>query len=166
MDQNFWRKCTVCKNEIGFSTKYFMCSISGCSKKRAPVQFCSVSCWSTHNEIYNHKSAWAEEEMAPSKAKWEEMNSTRALSDGPRRRIVKSSPKIESNSDVSGLDSASTEEILVVVSKLKNYIKERSGMNTSADVMPVLSNLLREKAEGAIMKARRDGRKTVMGRDF
>lgn len=167
MDQSFWRKCTVCKSEINFSTKYYMCSISGCSKKRAPVQFCTVSCWSTHNEIYNHKSAWAEEEMSLTKLKWEEQNSMKDLNSNPRRRIVTTTNKADSSQISSDLSqNVNQEDILVVASKLKNYIKERSGLNTSADVLPALSDIMREKADSAIHKARRDGRKTVMARDF
>ena len=57
-------------------------------------------------------------------------------------------------------------EVLVVASKLKNYIREKSGMNTSAAVMPVLSERVRALCNQAIEKAKQDGRKTVMDRDF
>lgn len=57
-------------------------------------------------------------------------------------------------------------EILVVVSKLKNYVRERSEMNTSESVSQVLSNRLRRLCDRAIEKARADGRKTLMDRDF
>ncbi len=57
-------------------------------------------------------------------------------------------------------------EVLVVVSKLKNYIKSQSGMNTSGNVAPALSALIRQLCDQAIENARRDGRKTVMDRDF
>ena len=57
-------------------------------------------------------------------------------------------------------------EVLVVVSKLKTYIKSRSGMNTSDGVIPVLSDEIRRLCDRAIDNATRDGRKTVMDRDF
>jgi histone H3/H4 len=57
-------------------------------------------------------------------------------------------------------------ETLVVASKLKNYIREKSGMNTSAAVIDVLSNKLRQLCDQAIDRAKQDGRKTVMDRDF
>lgn len=57
-------------------------------------------------------------------------------------------------------------EVLVVVSKLKNYIRTASGMNTSGTVGPVLSDILRKLCDGAIEHAKQDGRKTVMDRDF
>jgi histone H3/H4 len=57
-------------------------------------------------------------------------------------------------------------ETLVVASKLKNYIRDKSQMNTSAAVMQVLSDKLRSMCDQAIENARREGRKTVMDRDF
>ena len=56
--------------------------------------------------------------------------------------------------------------VLVVASKLKTYIREKSGMNTSGAVMSALSNKLRQLCDNAIEAAKRDGRKTVMDRDF
>jgi len=57
-------------------------------------------------------------------------------------------------------------EILVVASKLKNYIRAKSDMNTSASVMEVVSNRVREMCDQAIENARTDKRKTVKDRDF
>lgn len=57
------------------------------------------------------------------------------------------------------------QEVLVVVSKLKNYIRAQSGMNTSGGVAEVLSARLRKLCDEAIENARKDGRKTVMERD-
>jgi histone H3/H4 len=57
-------------------------------------------------------------------------------------------------------------EVLVVVSKLKNYIRTASGMNTSGSVGPLLSDIIRKLCDQAIEKAKQDGRKTVMDRDF
>jgi hypothetical protein len=58
------------------------------------------------------------------------------------------------------------EEILIVVSKLKAYIRERSGMNTSDAVMKLLSDRIRGLCAQAIRHAAQDGRKTVLDRDF
>jgi len=57
-------------------------------------------------------------------------------------------------------------ETLVVVSKLKSYIKNTAGLSTSADVPNVLSQAIRTLVDGAIEQAKKDGRKTVMERDF
>jgi len=56
--------------------------------------------------------------------------------------------------------------VLVVASKLKAYVRARSGMNTSDGVMEALSAFLRALCDDAIRKAGADGRKTVMDRDF
>lgn len=60
----------------------------------------------------------------------------------------------------------SEKEILVVVSKLKNYIRAQSEMNTSGSVAEVISDRIREMCNRAIEAAKNDGRKTVMDRDF
>lgn len=63
-------------------------------------------------------------------------------------------------------DSELEQEVLVVVSKLKNYIRAKSGLNTSGNVATVLSELVRRECDNAIEKAKLEGRKTVMDRDF
>ena len=57
-------------------------------------------------------------------------------------------------------------ETLIVASKLKNYIRAKSGMNTSASVISALSDKVRGLCDQAIERAKQDGRKTVMDRDF
>jgi histone H3/H4 len=69
------------------------------------------------------------------------------------------------------MNTANTEtennhEVLVVASKLKNYIRTRAGMNTSSAVPEVLSHRIRQLCDEAIENAKKDGRKTVMDRDF
>ncbi len=63
-------------------------------------------------------------------------------------------------------DSSNSAEVLVVVSKLKNYIRARSQMNTSAAVAEKLSEIVRALCDQAIERAKSDNRKTVMDRDF
>jgi histone H3/H4 len=60
----------------------------------------------------------------------------------------------------------SDNEVLVVVSKLKNHIRAVSEMNTAANVAPAVSDIIRRMCAEAVEKARADGRKTVMDRDF
>ncbi len=60
----------------------------------------------------------------------------------------------------------STKEVLVVASKLKNYIRSHAGMNTSGAVIEVISERVRHLCDQAIDNAKKDGRKTVMDRDF
>lgn len=58
-------------------------------------------------------------------------------------------------------------EILVVSSKVKSFVKENSGgMNTSASIMEALTRIIEQKCREAIESAKREGRKTVMDRDF
>jgi len=57
-------------------------------------------------------------------------------------------------------------DILVVASKLKAYVRARSGMNTSDGVLDVLSDRLRVLCDQAIRRAAEAGRKTVLDRDF
>ncbi len=62
--------------------------------------------------------------------------------------------------------SDSKNEVLVVASKVKGYIRERSGMNTSANSLEALSDRIRAMCDTAIASARNDRRKTVKARDF
>lgn len=57
-------------------------------------------------------------------------------------------------------------EVLIVVSKLKTYIKDKSGMNSSGGVAGTLSDQVRALCDQAIENAKKDGRKTVMERDI
>ncbi|MBU6281007.1 hypothetical protein KGQ64_02115 [bacterium] len=62
--------------------------------------------------------------------------------------------------------SDDAKEVLVVVSKLKSYIRSTAGMNTSDAVAGVLSDRIREICDQAVAKAKGEGRKTVLDRDF
>jgi len=57
-------------------------------------------------------------------------------------------------------------EVLIVASKVKAYIKAKSGFNTSASVLEALSSIVERECNKAIEKAKADKRKTVMDRDF
>jgi histone H3/H4 len=57
-------------------------------------------------------------------------------------------------------------EVYVVASKVKQLIKEKSELNTSASVMEALSKIVEREVSKAIERAKADGRKTVMDRDF
>lgn len=63
-------------------------------------------------------------------------------------------------------ENMSENEILVVISKLKNYVRSAAEMNTAGNVAPALSGIIRNLCDKAIEKAKADGRKTVMDRDF
>ncbi len=57
-------------------------------------------------------------------------------------------------------------ESLVVVSKVKAFIKKNSELSTSASVINVLTKIVEAACLKAIENAKNDGRKTVMDRDF
>ena len=65
-----------------------------------------------------------------------------------------------------GENPMSDSDVLVVVSKLKNYIRSSASMNTSGNVAPKLSEIIRKLCDDAVEKAKSEGRKTVMDRDF
>ena len=58
------------------------------------------------------------------------------------------------------------DDVLVVTSKVKKYIKEKGQMNTSAETVAVLSQAVERLCQKGIDSAKADGRKTVMARDI
>jgi hypothetical protein len=159
-DLNTWKKCSVCKKAIALGGKYYECSVSTCTGDRTGYTFCSIQCFETHLPGARHRDAGAVEKKAPL---------TSAAADAPRRIIVNSSPIASSNSSVSrpvAGKSPMENEVLVVVSKMKQYIKDVSDMNTAEDVNRIISQMIRVHLDRAIENARSDGRKTVMARDF
>jgi histone H3/H4 len=107
----------------------------------------------------NHRSAWAEEEHAPARpSAASSLPSGGGDSDELRARLMR-----QMVADSKGVPE---KDVLIVASKLKKYVKERAGMNCSADVLEALSDLVRIHANDAIDRAREDSRKTVKGRDF
>lgn len=83
--------------------------------------------------------------------------------------IEKIAPKdmsVVSESKVSTESKASDDEILVVVSKVRKYIADRSGMNTSASAYEELTRRIKRLCDAAIDTAQGQGRKTVMDRDI
>lgn len=79
----------------------------------------------------------------------------------PQRTIIKAA-----NSAAPIPRAQMPREVLIIASRLKEYIQARGEMNTSAGVMDVLSDYIRIVADRAIDNARTDGRKTVLDRDF
>jgi len=206
-----WMKCTACRTDIAFSSKYFQCSVSTCNRARMRLVFCSVPCWDSHVATLRHRDAWAEDKIAPSRDAWE-----RELADqppeparapaptrlsapapssarpetlrgslappassarpetlrgsppappatAPPRRIVGEAPPAPEGGPA--LQDVADRDILIVMSKLKKYIKDRSGMNCSDAVADVLSEHVRALCDDSIRAAGRDERKTVLDRD-
>ncbi len=81
-----------------------------------------------------------------------------------RRRIVVGSEDVSDGH--SGSRRGAPREILIVASKLKAYVKASSDMNTSDRVLEALSDKVRDLCDNAADRARAEGRKTVLDRDF
>jgi hypothetical protein len=153
--------------------------------------FCSVACWDSHVAILRHRDAWAEEARAPSREQWRaEQAEAMATPDrpaaspspapataraNPAPQPVRPAPAMPSGPQPQRVvatpppANAATgdfeREILIVVSKMKKYIKDRSGMNCSDAVAEGLSDHVRAVCDDAIRAAGNDGRKTVLDRD-
>lgn len=104
-----------------------------------------MECWDAHIPVERHRGddVAAIEKRAPSEPESE-----------PRRVTVESATP------------ANSDDILVVASKVRKYIGDRSGMNTSSSAYTALSDRIRRLCERAIEEAKRQGRKTVMDRDI
>lgn len=151
-EELMWRRCGSCKKPISLSAKYYACAISSCKKSA----YCSMPCFDDHSTVFRHKDAWAEERVAPKVPDSE--------SDAPSASRI-SSARLVGTAAVAVKEQL-PHDILIVASKLKDYIRARSGMNTSANVMDRLSDMIRVQCDKAIDRANSDNRKTVMDRDF
>jgi len=169
--ERFFRACSTCKQGLPYGGRHFVCSVSTCNRRGTAYTFCSVECHAAHVPAFNHRDAWAEERRSPSPQEWAAQREAETprrvpkVAGAPRgpRALASSSPTPEEpvtmNEDV-------PRDILIVASKLKAYIRARSGMKTSDAVMAHLSDLVRDLCDEAIRTASSDGRKTVMDRDF
>lgn len=165
-----WRTCSSCKNEIGFDRTYYVCAVSTCNRKPTDLRFCSIACWDAHVPVMRHRDAFAEERRAPTRAAWERQSAEEkpvpspSFPRHPPAMPAPASP--ERPLELAEADPSLPRDVLVVASKLKAYVRARSGMNTAEAVLTVLSDRLRALCDEAIRNAARDGRKTVMDRDF
>lgn len=150
--------------------------------------FCSVACWDSHLSTLRHREAWAVEEVAPKRGEHalDEPPPARpspppapapVAANPPRPQAVVAAPapnprppapvgSVTAHAGGPALSNEYThDDMLIVVSKLKKYIRDRSGMNTSDAVADMLGDHVRSVADEAIRAAARDGRKTVLDRD-
>jgi hypothetical protein len=152
------------------------------------MSFCSLPCFQAHVPILRHRDAWAEEKRAPTFEQWaseraeptpEEHKRVVAAASTPdmfeKHAVFRGAPS-DADRDLATShaggppaepNSAAIEsDILIVASKLKQYIRARSGMNTSDGVMTALSDIVRGLCDQAIRNAAVAERKTVLDRDF
>lgn len=148
-----WRLCNGCKRPIRYGAAYYVCSVSTCNRQRTGLAFCSVACWDAHLPLANHREAWAEDRTAPLSAEKDHG------SPEPKRRMLRSPAAAPP-------EGAGANEILIVASRLKEYISARSGFSTSDKVLTPLSSIVRRVCNQAIENTRRAGRQTVLDRDI
>jgi histone H3/H4 len=116
--------------------------------------------------MMRHRDAWAEQTKAPTKEQAEaEAAAEEADKEDVARPETGGARRIVTPASVSAT-LVDNDDVLVVVSKLKKFIRDQSGMNTSDSVTAVLSRHLRELSIKALRNAASDERKTVMDRDF
>jgi len=157
LTETAWRRCSACKNPIALGAIHQVCSVSTCNRPRTGLVFCSVSCWEVHLPDANHREAWAVERRAPTRLEPGDV----AASPSGQRRLVRP-PQPVARVAASALPS----EVLIVASRLKDYVRAKAGYNTSDRVLEPLSEIVRRIADQAIENARRDGRMTVLDRDI
>ncbi len=142
--------------------------------------FCTVSCWDSHVADARHRDAWAVEARAPSKDAWQRELAASPPEPAPAprpaaaapivRRVIADAPSAPlaassgAPSNVA-LNDIVDRDILIVVSKMKKYIKDRSGMNCGDAVAEVISDHVRALCDESIRAAARDERRTVLERD-
>lgn len=153
-----FKRCSVCKNPIGFDTRYYLCSVSTCNKKRMQLVFCSLSCWEAHQADARHRDAGAEEAKSPGKAAW-------TLEHAEERKRLAAANAPAAQVTLKKVTGAASLDILVVASRFKEYIAQRAQMATAERVLGFLSDHLRQVCDEAIAAAAKDGRRTVMDRD-
>jgi hypothetical protein len=151
---NNWRRCSACKKPIPLGATYWICNVSTCNRKRTGLAFCTVSCWEVHLPGANHRESWALERTAPTTREEDSGDAPRPT----RRRIATPSSTRSGSADP-------PQEVLIVASRLKDYVRARAGFNCSERVLEPLSVLVRRACDEAIENARREGRKTVLDRD-
>jgi hypothetical protein len=165
-----WRRCSACKQPIALGATHWVCNVSTCNRARTALAFCSLTCWEVHLPGANHREAWALERSAPRSAA--EAAGAPGGGAAPRpapaaspakpaepagqRRIVRPS---------AGGRNAAPRELLVIASRLKDYVRARSGFHTSDAVLDALSDAIRNLCDEAILKAEREGRRTILERD-
>ena len=173
-----WRRCSSCKAPIGFGATYWVCNVSTCNQKRTGLVFCTVSCWDAHLSVVRHRESWALEKRAPSELEWRR---EQAAAGAPARVVRLPTPAAPTREPAPAAPrrifpaserptppraAEIPREILIVTSKLKAYVRARSGMNTSDGVLEPLSEAVRRLCDQAIRKAAAAERKTILARDF
>jgi hypothetical protein len=183
-----FRLCSSCRRPLDFGARYYVCSVSTCNRTKMPLTFCSLPCFEAHVPGLRHREAWAEERLAPKYETWEAERLAREEQERFERTDSNRGPGLIARAPSVGRPAApatgwkpaaskeltmsnevpneTPREVLVVISKVKSYIRAKSGMNTSDAVTEALSELVRSTCDQAVERAKSEGRKTVMARDI
>ena len=169
-DDRTWKRCSSCKEPIEFGVLYWVCNVSTCNRNRTALQFCTVSCWDEHLPIARHRESWAEERHAPATREAAERVAKPKEAPRPKRRIVADAKPARAAEPAAAKPAATgttaSNEVLIVASRLKDFVRYESGFNTSDRVLEPLSEIVRRVCRQAIANAERDGRKTILDRDI
>lgn len=161
-----WRVCSACKGNIEAGAAYWTCSVSTCNRKRTALFFCSVSCWDAHLPVARHRDAWAEEQRAPRSGPANSNLPAKAAATRPAAPAERATRRIVRPANERRPLSEPPREIMVIASRLKDYVRARSGFSTSDRALGALSEILRGACDEAIENARLEGRRTVLDRDI
>ncbi|NLE48010.1 MAG: hypothetical protein GX614_06395 [Sandaracinaceae bacterium] len=168
MDASF-KLCSICRKPIGFGEIWWSCSVSTCNRGKTALYFCSVDCVDAHAPTLRHRTYYAEEQRAPTREAFLKAREEEAERESAREQ-ARRDKNAESRRRIVQLHTSSNQEaereILVIASRLKSYIRERSGMNTSDGILEKLSDHLRALADIGMESAASEGRKTVLARDI
>ncbi|MBL4637032.1 MAG: hypothetical protein JKY56_24475, partial [Kofleriaceae bacterium] len=121
-----WKSCTSCRKDIGFGNVYWECSVSTCNRKRLGLYFCTVACWDAHLPEARHRESWAIEKRAPTEDTWKREEAQAAPEAAVRRTVSGNAAALNTDDDAD-----LPVDVLVVVSKMKKYIRAKGDMKTS-----------------------------------
>ena len=179
-----WLKCSACKNPIPYNATHWVCSVSTCNRKAHAARVLhGVVLGQPRRDAapprcVGRREARAEQGRVGARARREsagprprrrpsaraESHRSSAASSARRRAAPaprRPSPRRRRSSQLADAER----DVLIVVSKLKKYIKDRSGFNCSDAVADMLTEHVRAICDEAIRAAARDERKTVLDRD-
>jgi len=165
-ETTIWKTCSSCKEGIALGAIYWTCSVSTCNRKRTALFFCSVSCWDAHVPMARHRDAWAEEKRAPRNLSAESSLPKKPARTGPVTPTPQPSRRIVRPVHEQRAPESPPRETLIVASRLKDYVRARSGFNTSERTLGPLSEIVRVACDAAIEAARLEGRRTILDRDI
>ena len=169
-ERGTWRRCSACKQPIALGATYWICNVSTCNRSRTALAFCSLTCWEVHLPEAHHREAWALERTAPAR---HEPGAGESGAGEPAKPAAKAPPAPAARTGerrfvrpaAASSRPPAPREVLIIASRLKEYIRARSGFNTSEGILDPLSDAVRHLCDEAILKAEREGRRTVLDRD-